>query len=55
MSMKKCDSDHKPDVEAIYRCPKCGCYYCDECAMLSDYQCGCVEPPELKRIKKRDD
>ena len=42
----ECDGDK----EIRLRCEKCGQRYCENCASTIDYECGCVEPPKLKRV-----
>ena len=44
---KKCKECGK---KVEFFCPECNIKYCNKCAFNSDYQCGCIEPPNLKKI-----
>lgn len=37
-------------MKAKFKCPDCGILYCGNCASISDYVCGCTEPPKLKEL-----
>lgn len=47
-----CDASEEDHggIEASMRCPECGTLYCDACASLCDYECGCIEPPQLEDL-----
>ena len=49
MKCESCDDECKGIAE--WECELCGTRYCDDCAVNSDYECDCEEPPHLIKIK----
>ena len=48
----ECDcKDEECNNKAKYECPECGMKYCIPCASNCDYECSCLEPPRLEKIK----
>jgi len=46
--MIECEGDKK----ASFICPECDSRYCSKCASTVDYECDCITPPRLVRIRK---
>lgn len=38
---------------AELRCEHCGALYCDDCALLADYECDCVDMPKIVPLKDK--